>query len=254
MTNKIISLSVLLLLQCCMFSSVFAQESQTGQGPSGKKVTDLKKEVKSRSGYEVDEIGFGGRASVGKQLYLDDIFIPDRLRFPEFDKSIQPYYEWKRRIKEQHNVQFAQDYTSLFQKSSNSLTDTDSASGGVYRLYGRWLAVGREGKNDGALVVKIESLHKYGSVSPEDFNKNLGYLGSTGTLYSDLGWVRMILTGSSGSITIEVVLLSDVQIQMIIWMWLITQIRGRLFKTRISWRIAVSPSLIRVLLRCWLYD
>ena len=189
MTNKIISLLVLLLLQCCLTSFVYAQEIKAEQNSSGETAADLKKQVKSRSGYESDKIGYGGRTSVGKQLYLDDIFLPDHLRFPEFDRSIQPYYEWKREIKDKHNIQFAQDYTSLFQKSSNSLTDTDSASGGVYRLYGRWLAVGREGKNDGALVVKIENSHKYGSVSPEDFNKNLGYLGSTGTLYSDLGWV-----------------------------------------------------------------
>lgn len=170
-------------------SCVFAQQDDSQQAPVDETKSDPKKQVKSRSGYETDNIGYGGRTSVGKQLYLDDLYIPDALRFPEFDKSIQPYYEWKRNIREQHNLQFGQDYTALYQKASDSLTETDNASAGVYRFYGRWLAVGKENKNDGALVFKIENSHKYGAVAPDDFNKNLGYLGSTGYLYSDLGWV-----------------------------------------------------------------
>ena len=78
MNNKFI------LFLTLLSSSVFAQKDEAS--------IDLKKEIKSRSGYEVDNIGYGGRSSVGKQLYLDDIFIPDHLRFPEFDKSLQPYY------------------------------------------------------------------------------------------------------------------------------------------------------------------
>ncbi len=177
------------LLLIFLSSCVFAQQGESQSVPVEKSNVDLKEQVKSRSGYEVDNIGYGGSTSVGKQLYLDNLYIPDALRFPEFDKSIQPYYEWKRKIREQHNFQFGQDYTSLYQRASDSLTDTDSASAGVYRFYGRWLAVGKEGKNDGALVFKIEHSHKYGAVSPDDLNNYLGYLGSTGYLYSDLDWV-----------------------------------------------------------------
>ena len=126
---------------------------------------------------------------MSKQLYRNDLFIPDALRFPELDKSIQPYYEWKRTIREKHDLQFGQDYTALYQKASDSLTDTDSVIAGVYRFYGRWLAVGNENKNAGVLVFKIENSHKHGSTPPDDFNKSLGYIGSTGYLYSDLEWV-----------------------------------------------------------------
>ena len=119
------------LLLILLSSCVFAQQDDSQSVPVEKSDAELKKQVKSRSGYEVDNIGYGGRTSVGKQLYLDDIFIPDALRFPEFDKSIQPYYEWKRKIREKHNLQFGQDYTALYQKASDTLTDTDSASAGV---------------------------------------------------------------------------------------------------------------------------
>lgn len=177
------------LLLVFLSSCVFAQQGESDLVTVEKSNDDLKKQVKSRSGYEDDNTGRGARTSVARQIYLDDLFIPERLRFPDFDRSIQPYYEWKRKLREQYNIQFGQDYTSLYQKASDSLTDTDSASGGVYRLYGRWLAVGKEGKNDGALVLKIENSHKYGAVSPDDFNRNLGYLGATGHLFVDLGWV-----------------------------------------------------------------
>ena len=183
MTNK--TLLLLMLLSSC----VFAQQDNSQQVPVDESNDDLKKKVKSRSGYETDNIGYGGRSSVSKQLYLDNLFIPDALRFPDFDKSIQPYYEWKRNIREKHNLQFGQDYTALYQKASDSLTDTDSVLAGVYRFYGRWLAVGKDNKNAGALVFKIENSHKYGSTSPDDFNKSLGYIGSTGYLFSDLRWV-----------------------------------------------------------------
>ena len=177
------------IAQFFLSSYVFAQHSEDQSTSTNETIVDLQKEVKTRSGYEVDGIGYGRRSSVGTSLYLDDIFVPEHLRFPEFDKSLQPYYEWKRKIRKQHNFQLGQDYTSLYQKASDSLTDTDSASAGVYRFFGRWLATGKGTKNNGALVFKIENSHNYGAVSPDELNKELGYLGSSGLLYSDLGWV-----------------------------------------------------------------
>jgi len=97
---------------CLLLSAnVFAQQGAESTSINNAD-TSLKTKVKTRSGYEADDIGFGGRSSVGKQLYLDDIFVPDHLRFPEFDKSLQPYYEWKRSVREKSDVQLGQDYTS----------------------------------------------------------------------------------------------------------------------------------------------
>ncbi len=181
---------VYFIAQFFLSSYVFSQHSEDQSTSTNETNVDLKKEVKTRSGYEVDDIGYGGRSSVGKQLYLDDVFVPEHLRFPEFDKSLQPYYEWKRSVREKSDVQLGQDYTSLYQKASDSLTDEDSAAGGVYRLYGRWLVAGKGTKDTGALVFKVEHSHNYRSeVAPEDFGEQLGYLGSTGLLYSDLKWV-----------------------------------------------------------------
>ena len=190
MTEKHTIPLVYFIAQFILSSYAFAQHSEDQSTSINETNVDLKKEVKTRSGYEVDDVGYGGRSSVGKQLYLDDIFVPEHLRVPEFDKSLQPYYEWKRSVREKSDIQFGQDYTSLFQKASDSLTDVDSASGGVYRFYGRWFAVGKDKKNNSALVFKVEHSHKYRTdVAPENLAEQLGYLGSTGLLHSDLKWV-----------------------------------------------------------------
>ena len=98
MTDKHYIALVYFIAQFFLPSYVFAQHSEDQSTSTNETNVDLKKEVKTRSGYEVDDIGYGGRSSVGKQLYLDDVFVPEHLRFPEFDKSLQPYYEWKRKV------------------------------------------------------------------------------------------------------------------------------------------------------------
>lgn len=150
----------------------------------------LKDSIKNRSGFTENKVGAGGRTSVTKQLYLDDIFMPDHLRFPEFDKSLQPYYEWKRGVRDKHDLQLGTDYTSLFQNASESLSSSTSAAGGVYRLYGAWLALNKGKDNAGSMIFKIEHSHNYGTrVSPDELGIDVGYLGSTGLLYSDFDLV-----------------------------------------------------------------
>ena len=181
------------LLHVFVASTVIAEQAVTIEQLEHKNYSlpssdsSLKGSVKSRSGFTDVKIGTGGRASVTKQLYLDDIFVPEHLRFPEFDESLQPYYEWKRVVRDKHDLQLGTDYTSLFQNASESLSDSTSAAGGVYRLYGAWLALNKGKDNSGSLIFKIEHSHNYGtSVSPDELGADVGYLGSTGLLYSDL--------------------------------------------------------------------
>jgi len=167
-------------------TSAFAEQSEKQSQTSDKNAGSLKHEIKYRSGFSDDKTGSGSQSSVAKQLYLDDIFVPEHLRFPGFDKKIQPYYEWKRDVRKKYDLELGTDYTSLFQTASDSLTSNDTAGGGVFRLYGRWIALNKDKNNSGSLVFKIENSHRYGSlISPDELGQEVGYLGSTGLLYSD---------------------------------------------------------------------
>ena len=147
-------LPALLLLQVFVSPIVNAEQSEIKDNDSSESKTNLKYKIESRSGYTENKVGTGGRASVTKQLYLDDIFVPDHLRFPEFDKLLHPYYEWKRDVRDKHDLQLGTDYTSLFQNASESLSDSTSAAGGVYRLYGAWQALNKGKDNSGSLILK----------------------------------------------------------------------------------------------------
>ena len=93
------------------------------------------------------------------------------------------------------------------QRASQSLTDIDSASGGVFRMYGRWSNSQKEG-DSGSLVFKIEHSHSYlDQISPDELSGQIGYLGSTGTLYSDqelvlndFNWLQKVDGGKGGVI------------------------------------------------------
>lgn len=177
---------IFFIFQFFMSFCLYAQQNNDENISLEAAATGLKHKVKSRSGYSADETGTGRQQSVSKQLLLDDIFVPEHLRFPEFDSSLQPYYEWKRGVRDDYDLQLGTDYTSLFQTASDSLTETDSAAGGVFRFYGRWLALNKGEKNSGSLVFKIENSHSYGTkISPDELGAEVGYLGSTGLLYSD---------------------------------------------------------------------
>lgn len=176
------------MLNVFAVTAVVAQQTEIPRQRVSKSEGSVKAEVKSRSGYDVDTdvVESAALTSVSRRLYLDDIFIAEKLRFPEWDERLQPYYEWKRGLVQKHGLQLGTDYTSLFQKASDSLTSHDSAAGGVYRFYGRWVAFNNDSKNTGSLVFKVENSHNYGDrISPVELAGEIGYLGSTGLLYSD---------------------------------------------------------------------
>jgi len=54
-------------------TNVLAQQNET-QSTSTTDASDSLNEVKSRSGYTKEKVSYGGRSSVDRQLYLDDVF------------------------------------------------------------------------------------------------------------------------------------------------------------------------------------
>ena len=94
---------------------------------------------------------------------------------------------WKARLKERSGLDFGFDYNTLGFAATESLGDDTSASG-VFRFYGTWDLVGRDGPNTGSLVFKIENRHAYTEVTPSEFGTEIGYAGLNSCCFSDAGW------------------------------------------------------------------
>ena len=95
--------------------------------------------------------------------------------------------EFKSRLKERRALDIGIDYNVLGLLATDSL-GADEAAGGVWRTYGQWDLVSRDTPNTGSLVFKLESRHKFTSVSPLEFGPEVGYAGLTNTVYSDQNW------------------------------------------------------------------
>ncbi|MBW2235898.1 MAG: carbohydrate porin, partial [Deltaproteobacteria bacterium] len=126
---------------------------------------------------------FGGPNAVGSQLEegeqeKDPFFALDLL---------QPYLDWKAKVREKTGIHFGGDYSSLGSWASDSLGD-DGAAAGMVRFFGSWDLVDRDGDHPGAFVWKVEHRHGYTDVPPSGLGFEAGYVGLLGPPFSDQGW------------------------------------------------------------------
>jgi len=108
-------------------------------------------------------------------------------------RALQPWFDWKESLKERTGISLGFDYSSLFLTANNTAGE-DDASGGIFRFYGSWDAIGRGTKNTGTLVWKVEHRHRYGDVAPSAYALGqLGYVGFIGAPFSDQGtrWTNL---------------------------------------------------------------
>jgi len=148
----------------------------------------------SKSGFKGD-VGFGGPTSVGEQLREDDELKEPAFRFPGFDAFFTPWFEWKKKINDQYGLQLGFDYNVLYQGASDTLPrNEDQAASGAVRFFGRWTLFGRDTKNPGTLVFKVENRHRVGTdIPPSQLGFDIGYNGITGLLFSDAGTILVDL-------------------------------------------------------------
>jgi porin len=139
---------------------------------------------KAKSGYE-DVPQFGGPSSVGVQLKENDQVVEEPLlRLPWIDKTLKPWFDWKGGVAKKTGLGFSLDYQALYQKASTSPGE-DEAAGGIFRFYGSWTLLGREGGSTGSLVFKVENRHDLGTdIVPQNLGFETGYLGIPGTMFS----------------------------------------------------------------------
>lgn len=164
--------------------------------------------VTTKSGFQ-QGAGFGGPTSVTEQLREDDEKKEPAFRFPAFDRFFSPWFDWKNKTNEKYGLQLGFDYNALYQGASATLDgNDDQAASGAIRFLGNWNLIGRETKNKGSLVFKVENRHKIGTdIPPSQLGFDVGYSGFTGTLFSDAGsflgdlnWQQALNDGKGGLI------------------------------------------------------
>ncbi len=102
---------------------------------------------------------------------------------------LDPYFGFKKRLKESSGFGFGLDYSAVYLTASSSLEgEEDKGSSGMFRLFGSWELVGRESGNTGAFVYKLEHRHRYTEVSPKSLSFGLGYVGLFEPPFSDQGF------------------------------------------------------------------
>ena len=109
-----------------------------------------------QSGYG-DAPGFGGPSSVSEELRESNETRSSTYQFDTLQRTFDPWFDWKRQLNEDHGFTLGVNAYWLAQAASGSMTDDDSAFGGIYRLQGSWTAFGRGTDHAGSLEWRIES-------------------------------------------------------------------------------------------------
>lgn len=137
----------------------------------------------------IEKKGAGGPGSVPNQLFRDYVIWRSGVRAPIFEKGIDPYYAFKKRLYKNTGLSFGLDYNALFQGVINH-SNIDNAASGIFRAFINWDLVNRKNKNTGSFIFKVEQRHRYGSfIAPQDFGFSIGYQGITGLMFSDVQFI-----------------------------------------------------------------
>lgn len=127
--------------------------------------------------------GFGGPDQVERRLEKDE---EPKASFFELE-FMQPYFDFKRNLKEKSGFDFGIDYSAAYFGANESLGEK-RASSGMVRLYGSWELLNRGKGNNGAFIYKVEHRHKYTEVVPKFFGFEMGYVGMEVPAFNDDGF------------------------------------------------------------------
>ncbi|MGI9309791.1 MAG: carbohydrate porin [Gammaproteobacteria bacterium] len=149
---------------------------------------------------------FGGPNSPEGQLESNDRVTDPAFRLPGVYDFFEPWLNWKKGLNDDYGFQFSGHYSTLFQDASDALPGgDDKASSGVFRAVGKWELLNRGEANTGSLVVMLDHRHNFRDVAPASLANEIGYIGVTGVLYSDidfsvvnLNWQQGLNDGNAG--------------------------------------------------------
>lgn len=144
-------------------------------------------------GYHTSDRGFSGPTSVQSQIDEDDVLKDPVFRFPGIDESLKPWLDTKKRFNEEKDIQFGFDYNTLSQGISDSIGTEDNAALGILRAYGIFGITRKSEKDWGRLVVKVDHRHRlFTDIAPGALAGEAGYIGVTGTLFSDTDGLTLV--------------------------------------------------------------
>jgi len=126
---------------------------------------------------------FGGPDQVDNQIDED---AEDKEPILDFG-FMNSFRQWKNNLRARSGISLGVDYSAVFLRASEGITE-DRASGGMLRLFGSWTLLGRNSRNNGGMVFKVEHRHKYGAIAPSELGFAVGHIGSIEAPYSDVGW------------------------------------------------------------------
>ena len=132
----------------------------------------------------------GGPTSVGGQIEEDDQPTQPAFGVSWLDRSLEPYFRWKRSLSANIGFAFGSDYTAIYSVATSSRGE-DQAAGGMWRFFGSWALLGSEdGAAEGSLVYKFENRHRIGTaIAPIELGSEIGSVLPTTVAFSDAGWL-----------------------------------------------------------------
>jgi porin len=108
---------------------------------------------------------------------------------PWLDNALGPYFKWKSDVQEKIGLRFGSDYKALYQGATSS-PDEQHGAAGMWRFFGSWELLDREGDFTGSLVFKGENRHAMGTeITPMDLGFVVGSALPTGVPFSDADWL-----------------------------------------------------------------
>ncbi|MDJ0835477.1 MAG: carbohydrate porin [Acidobacteriota bacterium] len=206
-----------LVISVWLVSALYGLSLAAGEKPAlaagGKAVqedTDQAKEKKKKKQHKAgytDKPNFGGPNTPEAQIQEDDEVKQPTFRFPGVDRSLEPWYAWKKRLDERHGLQLGGQYVSLYQGLGDWEAEEDEASSGLARVNGKWTVLGRGTKNSGRINFTVDHRHRYRDIPPADLAGEIGYIGQTGLAMNsadlvliNLSWAQSFNEGDTGLI------------------------------------------------------
>jgi porin len=146
---------------------------------------------------------------VSSALKRDDEKRGSTYQFDGLQRGLKPYFDWKRRIQDEHGVALGAQFYVLFQDASSSLGGRDSdAFGNIFRFFGKWTVFSRDNGNLGRVEWRVESRSNFGNFqAPGSLGSATGITAlAPGFAYSDnfdldipiVNWTQIFADGRAG--------------------------------------------------------